>query len=173
MMAWATIAQAEAPVDVVQDFGVIEPKVRMMAPDFSLQGLDGKQYRLSVYRGKKAVLLHFWATWCVPCRRELPLLYALDKALADKGVVVLYVNVDRGHADAVQAFVRNIDADFNALLDADGTVRNAYAVRALPTTYVIGRDGKFSGLIIGERDWSKAVPALFEVVQGGIKNVTE
>ena len=159
-------------VDPMQAFGVVQPKTRMMAPDFSLQGVDGKIRSLSSLRGK-AVLLHFWATWCAPCRQEMPVLHDLSKELEGKGYVLLCVNVDRGNQDGVKVIMEGIKPGFNSLLDPEGDVRNAYAIRALPTTYLIGRDGKLSGLIMGERDWSKAAPALLDMMQGDIKDAAE
>jgi peroxiredoxin len=141
------------------DFGVIQPKTRLLAPDFALTGMDGVSRSLSSYRGK-IVMLHFWATWCVPCRQEMPVLQKLREDFEDRDFELLCVNVDHGNKDVVKAFMHNIDLHFHTLLDPDGEVRNAYAVRALPTTYLIGRDGRFSGLIMGERDWGKAAPML-------------
>jgi peroxiredoxin len=155
LLAWAGIARAGP----LHDFGVIEPKTRMPAPDFTLTDIDGKSRSLSSYRGK-IVMLHFWATWCVSCRHEMPVLHKLRKEFVGRDFKMLCVNVDRGNQDAIETFMHDIDLHFHTLLDPDGEVRNAYAVRALPTTYLIGRDGKFSGLIIGERDWSKATPML-------------
>ncbi|MCF7822042.1 MAG: TlpA family protein disulfide reductase [Mariprofundaceae bacterium] len=125
----------------------------MPAPDFSLAGLDGKQRSLSTHRGK-IVLLHFWATWCTPCRKEMPVLHALEKEFAEQEFVLMCVNVDRGDKAAVEEFVHSIGQHFHTLLDPDGNVRNTYEVRALPTSYIIGRDGKIIGKIIGERDWA-------------------
>ncbi len=159
LLAWAHVAQA----DPMSEFGVLQPKVRMLAPDFSLQDLDGKLHRLSAYRGK-LVVLHFWATWCAPCRYEIPILHALGERLAGENILLLSVNVDRGHREGVQSFARTLGQGFHTLLDADGDVRTAYAVRALPTTYIIGRDGRFSGLIVGARDWNKAMPMLSQFI---------
>jgi len=160
LLAWAHVAQA----DPMSEFGVLQPKVRMLAPDFSLQGLDGESHRLSDYQGK-LVILHFWATWCVPCRHELPVLYDLEKRLLGRDVVVIYVNVDRSDPKRVQDFVDGVGAGFHSLLDPDGVVRNAYAVRGLPTTYIIARDGRFSGLIVGSRNWNKAMLVLKMLLQ--------
>ncbi len=178
VVAWAGLTQTDivavnlAHADVMADFGVVQPKTRMLAPDFSLKGVDGKVRSLSSLRGK-SVMLHFWATWCAPCRQEMPLLHGLSKELEDDDVVLLCVNVDRGNQAGVKDFMGAINPDFNTLLDPEGDVRNAYSIRALPTTYLIGRDGKLSGLIMGERDWSKAAPALLKAMQADIKGVAE
>ncbi|MDX8404043.1 MAG: TlpA disulfide reductase family protein [Mariprofundaceae bacterium] len=135
------------------DFGVIKPRTSIPAPDFSLMGLDGQHRSLSTYQGK-VVLLHFWATWCVPCRKEMPILHDLGEEHAAQGFELMCVNVDRGNRGAVEEFMHNISQHFHTLLDPDGEVRNIYEVRAFPTSYVIGRDGKIIGKIIGERDWA-------------------
>jgi len=148
IVAWAIPAQA----DPFSDFGVIRPRVQMAAPDFSLASLDGKPSRLSDYRGK-VVLLHFWATWCVPCRSEMPVIQRLGRSHSGQGLELLCVNVDRGNRDGIRKFMLDINLQFQTLLDPDGNVRNHYEVRALPTSYLVGRNGKTIGRIIGERKW--------------------
>jgi len=160
MSAWVSVAQA----DPVHDLAMIVPQTRMLAPDFSLPASDGVVYQLSSFRGKM-VLLHFWATWCGPCRKEMPQLLAVRKELLDHGIVLLLVNVNQGGSSAVEHFLHAMDEGSNTLLDSEGDVRNAYAVRALPTTYLIGPDGKFSGLMMGARDWSKAMPVLLQFIE--------
>jgi peroxiredoxin len=156
-LVWAIPARAsslDGALDgALTDFGAIKPRVSMSAPDFSLAGLDGQHRSLSAYRGK-IVLLHFWATWCVPCRKEMPILHDLEKRFAEYGFELMCVNVDRGNKAAVEKFMHSIGQHFHTLLDPDGDVRNTYEVRALPTSYIIGRDGKIIGKIIGERDWA-------------------
>jgi peroxiredoxin len=167
MLAWAGIAQA----DPLADFGVIQPRTRLLAPDFALTGMDGVSRSLSSYRGK-IVMLHFWATWCASCRQEMPALQQLNKDFEGRDFELLCVSVDRGDGDAVRTFMHDINLHFNTLLDPEGEVRNAYAVRALPTTYLIGRDGKFSGLIMGERDWKKAGSVLDSLLVDGEDNAS-
>ena len=100
------------------------------------------------------MLLHFWATWCAPCRKEMPVLHDLGEEHSADGFELMCVNVDRGNKSAVETFMRDISQHFHTLLDSDGEVRNTYEVRALPTSYIIGRDGKIIGKVIGERDWA-------------------
>ncbi len=148
MMTWAIPTEA----DPFADFGVIRPKVQKPAPDFTLANLKGEQRHLSDYRGK-VVLLHFWATWCLPCRTEMPVIHHLGHSNAERGLELLCINVDRGNRDGVREFMQDISLNFHTLLDPEGDVRNVYEVRGFPTTYIIGRDGKIIGRIIGERDW--------------------
>jgi len=153
LLAWAVSAQA-GPMDAALDaFGAQRPRQQKPAPAFSLPQLDGGSHALADERGK-IVLLHFWATWCVACRHETPQIESLWRQYRDDGLVVLGVNVDRGNLAGVLAFAHERNLSFPLVLDSDGTVRNRYEVRGLPTTYLIGRDGRIIGRIIGERDWS-------------------
>ncbi len=152
-LAWANIARAD-PLDAsMAAFGVQQPRVHKLAPDFTLARTDGGAMALSDARGK-VVVLHFWATWCVACRHEMPKIEQLWQRYRSRGLVVLGVNADRGNLPAVRDFIHQLNLSFPSLLAPDGAVRNTYGVRALPTSYLIGRDGKIIGRIIGERDWS-------------------
>ncbi|MFQ5479269.1 MAG: TlpA disulfide reductase family protein, partial [Candidatus Binatia bacterium] len=143
------------PANPLADFGVIEPKTHMAAPGFLLNDTQGDTIKLSDHGGE-VVLLHFWATWCIPCRKEMPALMKVQDEYRDQGLTVLYVNVDRGSREVVADFMDGVGLSLSTLLDPDGKVRNLYEVVALSTTYIIGRDGKIIGRIIGERDWSGA-----------------
>jgi thiol-disulfide isomerase/thioredoxin len=162
-----------APVSaeqMMQAFGVQLPKQRKPAPDFTLPKLGGGQTSLAAARGK-LVLLHFWATWCVPCRHEMPLLHHMEQGLDAAEFRMICVNVDRGDSDDVRAFIDKVIPQFHTLLDPEGSVRNRYAVRGLPTTYLIGGDGKIIGRIIGERDWaSPEAKALLEALSNKDKD---
>ncbi len=134
-------------------FGMQLPQQQKAAPDFSLPALDGTSVSLHDFRGQ-VVLLHFWATWCMPCRREMQQLQALERQMADSALRIVCVNVDRGDGSVVRSFVNEVAPGFHTLLDTDGVVRSQYAVRALPTAYVIDRQGRILGRILGERDWT-------------------
>jgi len=149
LLAWVVSSQA----GLLEAFGVQLPSIHKPAPDFSLAALDGGKKALSDEQGK-IVLIHFWATWCVACRHEMPQLEHLWRRYRDEGLVVLGINVDRGNLSGVRDFVRQRHLSFPSVLDPDGAVRQRYEVRAFPTTYLIGRDGKIIGRVIGQRDWS-------------------
>lgn len=161
-MLWSYHAQADA----FADFGVMKPEVRMQAPDFSLPDMDGQQRTMASYQGK-VVILHFWASWCVPCRKEMPTLHHLHHSFDGKNIELVCVSTDTGSRKKIEAFMNDINLHFNTLLDPDGEARKKYAVRALPTTYLIASDGKISGRIIGERDWRKAGPMLASLLAEG------
>jgi thiol-disulfide isomerase/thioredoxin len=111
-----------------------------MAPGFSLTGLDGRRHDLSEYRGR-VVLLNFWATWCIPCRAEIPDLEHEARTQDPSRVVFLGINWKEG-SDAAQAFFTEIGATYPVLLDSDGSVYSRYGVDALPQTFIVDRDGR-------------------------------
>ena len=132
--------------------GIQTPRIRKEAPNFTLRTLNGKRVSLHDYRGK-VVLLHFWATWCKPCREELPTLQQLWEGLKGEELVLLAVAVDGRGKKQVEDYIGRYHFTFPVLLDAGGEVRRSYIVRGIPTTYIIGKDGNFSGIAIGPRDW--------------------
>jgi cytochrome c biogenesis protein CcmG/thiol:disulfide interchange protein DsbE len=146
-----TLSDLDAnPVAAVADPGVdpaVGPGVGRMAPDFTLQTLDGGTFRLSEQRGKP-VVLNFWATWCGPCQNELP---AVQKAAAHFGDDVVFVGVDQGEkADVVQSFADKLGLTFTIPMDGDGAVGYDYNVQGLPTTFFIDRHGVVKSLWMGE-----------------------
>lgn len=124
------------------------------APQFALQGLDQQIHRLADFSGK-VVVVNFWASWCVPCRQELPSMNRASQALSDEAVVWFAVNVgeDRG---AVEAFLRDYPIAFTVLLDTDGQVSNKWWVTGMPTTFVINPQGEIEHQIVGKREWDDA-----------------
>jgi len=139
--------------EITSALGVIEPKVRVEAPAFTLTDLDGVERSLDEFKGE-VILLNFWATWCAPCRDEMPAMEALWRRFKGKGFVIIAVAGDRGRMHRVGEFCRMNDVTFTVLLDPEGSVRREYEVRALPTSYLIGRDGKITGKILGAREWN-------------------
>jgi peroxiredoxin len=117
------------------------------APDFSLRTLNGEKIALSKFRGE-AVVLDFWATWCLPCRERLPHLQALaaDQGLARKGLIVLAIDEQEKSSD-VRSFLDQFCYTFTVLGDTDGLVARTYSVSSLPTTIVVGRDGNIQSVI--------------------------
>ena len=119
-----------------------------LAPDFSLGTLEGNTMRLSDLRGQP-VILNFWATWCPPCRAEMPELEKVWRQYKGSGLMLL--GVDQAESAAVvEQFARNdMGVTFPILLDTDLAVRNKYAVRALPTTVFIDAEGRIQDVKIG------------------------
>ena len=119
------------------------PQEGAPAPDFTVTTLSGEKVRLSDYRGK-VVLLNSWATWCGPCRDEMPLFEQAQQRHAEDGLVVLAVNVREGSGQ-VRPFVERLTLSYPIGLDEKGAVSGLYRVRSFPTTYFIGRDGTVEG----------------------------
>lgn len=128
------------------------------APDFVLKGENGKTYRLQDYRGK-VVVINFWATWCPPCRREMPSMNRMWQKIKDKGVQILAVDVGED-ADTIFEFLGSYPVAFPLLMDSDGSVVKQYPVTGLPTTYIINPAGEVVYRAVGSREWDD--PALYE-----------
>lgn len=115
---------------------------RAVAPDFVLSDARGARYALADYRGK-TVLLNFWATWCPPCRAEVPDLVEFDESIADGSVALVSINqtFSEPSTESVAKFAQDFGIEYPILLDEGGRVSRAYGVRGIPTTFVIGPDG--------------------------------
>lgn len=123
------------------------------APAFELKDMDDKNYRLEDYRGK-VVLINFWATWCPPCRREMPSMERLHQKLKGSDFAVLAIN-QMEDADHVFAYTGQLEVDptFPILFDANSDVSGAYRVKGLPTTYLIDKQGVIRYRAIGGREF--------------------
>ncbi|MBI5137106.1 MAG: TlpA family protein disulfide reductase [Nitrospirae bacterium] len=155
----------EAPADAAtgpgataaayQAAGLIPADRPHRAPDFTLPGLDGPATRLSGLKGR-LVLLNFWATWCAPCVKEMPTLEQVARDLGPRGLTVLAVSLDTLSREEVATFVHGYRWQLPILLDPDAVTGDAYAVRVMPTTYLIGPDGVILGRALGIREWDAA-----------------
>ncbi len=126
-----------------------------MAADFTLKDLNGKQTTLASLRGK-VVFLNVWATWCAPCREEMPSIESLyDAFKANKDFVVLAVSQDT-NGGTVGPFVKENHLQFRVLLDPRNEVGERYDVSGIPETFIIGRDGRIVAHHVGPYDWSNA-----------------
>ena len=123
------------------------------APDFTLEDMDGEKRSLSDYRGK-VIMLNFWATWCPPCRREIPSMQSIYKDLGKSGFTVLAVNEfeDPDHVFAYTGQL-NVFPTFPILFDRDSTVSQSYKVKGLPTTVLIDKQGRIVYRAVGGRDF--------------------
>lgn len=124
--------------------------------DFSLASLDGTRQSLASFKGK-IVLLSFWATWCGPCKEELPSVQALYKKLSDKGFVVVAVDIGEEKTKVAQ-FVKEHNLTFPVLLDGDVAVGSAFGASSIPTNYLLDRSGRIFARIIGfdGTDWTSS-----------------
>jgi len=122
------------------------------APGLELRELDGRGHRLTDYRGK-VVLVNFWATWCVPCRDEMPSIQLLKEKMAGRPFVVLAVNLDEPEA-RIRKFLSQMKVDFTVLLDPGKKAARAWEARILPASFVIGPDSRIRYSVVGDLDWS-------------------
>lgn len=125
------------------------PREGFAAPDFTLDLLDGGQVTLSQLRGK-AVVINLWASWCPPCRAEMPALQKAYEANLDRGLELVAVNTayQDSQGDAT-AFARRLGLSFPIALDRDGAVSRRYLLRALPSTFFVDREGVIREVVIG------------------------
>ena len=146
---------------LLRDMGVTT--VPHLAPpvDFNLLDLNGTRVILSGFKGK-IVFLNFWATWCPPCREEMPSMQKLYTRFKDKDFAMLEVSLNEP-ASAVKKFFKDYNLTFTALLDSDGELMSPYGIRGIPNTFIIDRDGTIIGKAFGPRKWDdqKAI-ALFD-----------
>lgn len=143
VMVIATVA-----LFVVSRVATHHPLHSYLAPDFALQDMNGDNVRLSDFRGK-AIVLNFWATWCPPCRREIPWFIALQKQYGPQGLQVIGVSMDATGTAAVEGFVKRTHMNY-PVLKGDDHVASLYGgAEMLPTTYYIARDGRVVSSVTG------------------------
>ncbi|MEJ2201464.1 MAG: TlpA disulfide reductase family protein [Desulfuromonadaceae bacterium] len=127
-------------------------RVGQVAPDVALQTLDGKQVRLSDYRDK-VVMLNFWATWCPPCRAEMPSMARLHTAMAGEDFVLLALNAEENGEEDVANFLKKHPQGFPIVFDMEGRAQAAFGVYRFPETFIINKDGTILNRVIGGREW--------------------
>jgi len=146
-------------------------KERRAAPDFTLRDADGKTVRLSDYRGK-VVLLDFWATWCGPCKIEIPWFMDFERKHKDRGFSVIGVSMDEEGWDAVKPFINGLAINYRVLLGNDGTADAFGGIEALPTTFLIDRDGKIAATHVGLTSKGDFEHGIEELLQSPASNST-
>jgi len=134
--------------------------------DFTLPLLGGENVSLSSYKGK-VVILNFWATWCPPCRAEMPSMETLYKNFNAQGLEILAVDIGED-SPTVQKFVRSSGYTFPILLDSSKRISSIYGIKAIPTTYIIDREGKIIGRVIGSIKWDNK--KVFTAIEALIKS---
>lgn len=149
--------------DPFEQLGVARPHSSKQAPDFVLKDIYGQSINLSQFKGKP-VLLNFWATWCGPCREELPSMQRMHEASKKNGEFhIIAISIDRSNLKKVNKYAEDLNLTFPILVDPDRETRKAYFIRGLPTSYLIDAEGKLRGFISGSRNWDS--PASLELMK--------
>ena len=150
-----TTPTASDTVDaLMQELGFQLPRRSVQAVGFDLQDLAGTAHSLDSYRGS-VVFLNFWATWCAPCRIEMPAMQALHERLSDTaGFAMVAVNLQEDVV-RVRGFAEELELSFQILLDSSGEIAATYGARTLPMSYIIDKDGSILARIIGTRSWDE------------------
>jgi thiol-disulfide isomerase/thioredoxin len=131
----------------------LKPWTGGSTPVLTLNDLEGRPHNLESHRGK-VVLINFWATWCEPCREEMPSIDRLLRSMQGRPFVVLAVNLAEPPS-RIRSYLEKMPVGFPVLLDRDTAVAKAWKARILPATYVVGPDGKIRYSYVGELDWSE------------------
>ncbi|MEE9191149.1 MAG: TlpA disulfide reductase family protein [Candidatus Aerophobetes bacterium] len=141
------------------------------AEDFTLKTLKGETVSLEDYRGR-LIFLNFWATWCGPCRAEMPSMQRLWEEFKEEDFVILAINIQE-ESKLVSSFMNERGLSFPVLLDEKGKVARTYGVRGIPTTFFLNPEGEIIGKAVGARDWDSEESfqlieeLLFEALLGG------
>ena len=124
------------------------------APDFTLPDLEGREVSLSDYRGK-VVFLNIWATWCPPCRDEMPSMQRMYEDFKGDYFEMLAVSIDAGEVRVIKRFMDDLGLTFPALHDRNSQVYKLYRTTGVPETFIIDHNGVVAAKYIGERDWKR------------------
>lgn len=151
-----------ARADAFKELDLLRPGRATTAADFTVAGLTGPPLRLNDFKGK-VVFLNFWATWCPPCKEEMPSMERLYQRFKDQGFVVLAISIDAEGAQVVTPFVKEHKLTYPIGLDPKMELALKYEVRGLPTSFLVNKKGNLAALAVGPRQWdSEAAHALIE-----------
>jgi peroxiredoxin len=148
LAAWLGNIQDSAEVEILYEPPSAAPVIGAIAPDFTLTNLVGEEVSLSDFRGRP-VVVNFWATWCVPCRREMPAFQRAFEAYQADDLVILALDLEETAAQ-VEPFVEELGLTFEVLYDSQGEVNDTYQVTGLPRTVFIDRQGVIRHIQVGE-----------------------
>jgi peroxiredoxin len=155
------------PAPVVDPNLPVGPKVGLRAPDFALQAMDGKTYRLSELTGRP-VLINYWTSWCIPCKAELPILQKLSQEYQQKGMLIISVNaIDQDSGEKVQGIIDQFNMTFPVLLDQGSQFANLYQAIFFPTTVLVDASGVIREINLGDSTEAELRASLDKVLAGG------
>jgi len=160
LLAWALLvvtpcsfARAESAVTpLLKPLDLVDYASRAAPPHFSGSTIDSRRVSMRDLRGK-VVLINFWASWCAECRPEMPVLERLHRELAPQGFAVIGINAREG-SEVIRRYASALGLTFPLVLDRDGKINSLYGVVGLPTTFLVGRDGRAVALGVGSREWA-------------------
>lgn len=148
-VAWTYVSRSPVETTIQQAEPPPNPKEGFTAPDFTLELLEGGEITLSDLRGKP-VIINFWATWCGPCREEMPAIEKIYRDYRDLGLVVIGLNLTSQDTEqAVTAFIQEFGLTFPIALDRNASVSRRYQLKGLPTTYFIDSQGVIQSVVVG------------------------
>jgi cytochrome c biogenesis protein CcmG, thiol:disulfide interchange protein DsbE len=164
LAVWSSASADEPAVTaLVKRLDLVGYRSGTKPPSFSGPTLDARQLSLTHLRGK-VVVVNFWASWCAECRPEMPVLEGLHREFASRGLAIVGINA-REDTQAVGRYARELGLTFALVLDPEGKNNDLYGVIGLPTTFIIGRDGRAVAFGVGPRDWgSPLARALIEAL---------
>ena len=162
----------ETPISIadIQTKEIVNAKkssVGYFAPSFKLRNIKGNYESLESYRGE-VVVLNFWATWCAPCRIEMPSFEKLYRRYRSEGVTVLAITLDKNSENKIKSFVDEYGLSFPILLDEKGEVERLYPSMTIPFTYIIDRQGRIVARVDGAKNWESS--ETFEAIEYLLKN---
>jgi len=150
LLSWA-VPVGSSP-EAMKALGILEMRERTAAPNVTLSTLQGKPFSFNELRGK-VVLVNFWATWCLPCQWEMPLMEKLYQTYKAKGFVIVAISLDREGAAVVEPFVKERKLTYPVVLDPTFEGARQFGVRGVPATFLIGPDGFIKGVSYGPKEW--------------------
>ena len=148
----ACAAPAAGMEDPARTLDLIKPNRQQQAKDFNVAALEGGNVRLADLKGK-VVFLNLWATWCPPCKEEMPAMERLWQRYKDQGLVVIALSMDSAGVKVVKPFIEQAKYTYRVGLDPKMEIAQLYGARSLPSTFIIDRNGELRAIALGPRDW--------------------
>jgi peroxiredoxin len=158
--------QSPGPENSQPEANQFKPQEGYLAPRFSLRNLKGNLEGLDDHSGK-VIVVNFWATWCIPCIKEMPSFESLYRRYRSQGLTLLAVSLDKGDSNKVQEFADKYKLSFPILLDTEGVAEKLYPSFSIPFTYVIDKQGRVVARVDGAKNWESS--ETFEAVEHLLK----